>query len=97
MELALTTNIFWNVFPVPERRSSLTIRTRWWETVRCDPLILFQKLSLLSTIAEFSKALKPISYTKRKAMILSVFYLDHLRDFQEINYPILWGGHLARP
>ncbi|MHC5936982.1 hypothetical protein [Nostoc sp.] len=22
--------------------------------------------------------------------------LRQLRDFQEINYPILWGGHLAR-
>ncbi|RCJ25798.1 hypothetical protein A6S26_15845 [Nostoc sp. ATCC 43529] len=23
--------------------------------------------------------------------------LSDVRDYQEINYPILWGGHLVRP
>ena len=23
--------------------------------------------------------------------------MPRLRDFQQINYPILWGGHLVRP
>ncbi|PHM06448.1 hypothetical protein CK516_33490 [Nostoc sp. 'Peltigera malacea cyanobiont' DB3992] len=30
----------------------------------------------------------------RKASTQPTIFL--LRDFQEINYPILWGGHLAR-
>ncbi|MBD2611877.1 hypothetical protein H6G94_11410 [Nostoc punctiforme FACHB-252] len=45
-------------------------------------------------------ALKQYTLDKIAAKITELRQRDNIRiyaDYQEINYPVLWGGHLVRP